>query len=110
MVAETLQRDIYSWLAQQAEAQRDGKLAPGTGKVCRELQRVVFRKVKYQIPHDIWAAGTSQPSSDADEQSVTGVVSKEHTLLQIKGTIDVRQEWLSSEGLPMDFQIEGTKR
>ena len=60
------------------------------------------------MPADIWAAGASQPSSDADEPAVYGV--KEFTSTHIEETVGVRRAWLSSEGRPMNFQMKWPKR
>jgi hypothetical protein len=73
------------------------------GDVGEQLGDILFAKQRYPCPLDVWIVGDSQPGEK--EQYVEAVVSKEHVMRQIQKVIELREEWLSQQNLPMDCQM-----
>ena len=70
------------------------------------LRALLFAKTKHPIPEDLWILGAAQPE---EAQHVTAVVSENYVLQQLKAVIELRERWLVSENLPLNFQMRDKK-
>jgi hypothetical protein len=95
-VAETVNKDMRSFW----------EYHPETRTETRQLRSILFARTKHPVPDDLWitggASGASQPG---DQQYVTAVVSETYVLQQLHGVLELRNEWLRQQHLPLHFQM-----
>ena len=70
----------------------------------KHMAGIIFKKVTVPIPADYWRTGAADDSasSDALQPAASMVGSLEYTALKVKETIEVREKFLESKGLPLD--------
>ncbi len=72
-----------------------------------ELREILFAKRKHACPEDIQIPGVSHPG---EAEYVEAVASREEMIRRFQEVIALREVWLWTKGLPMDFQMRELER